>query len=61
MPLPAIRRFIESETAGGLCLMVAAVLAMVCANMPGLSPIYHATTNPLVMVIVNDGLHWAAC
>lgn len=65
----ALRNFLRSEASGGILLMVAAALAMVVANVPGLSDVYfhaiHAVTGPeltpklgpmTVHLWINDGL-----
>lgn len=48
----ALRAFLNSEAAGGIILIGAAALAMVVANMPGLSTGYfdllHAQTGPVI-------------
>lgn len=47
-----LRRFLQSEAAGGIILMAAAALAMLVANLPGLSEAYfhllHADTGPVI-------------
>ncbi|MBX3595381.1 Na+/H+ antiporter NhaA [Sphingomonas sp.] len=65
----ALRDFVQSEAAGGIVLIVAAALAMLVANLPGISESYfhllHAETGPTIsskygpMTVhlwVNDGL-----
>ncbi|RHW18747.1 Na+/H+ antiporter NhaA [Sphingomonas gilva] len=51
-PSSALRAFLRSEAAGGILLMGAAALAMVVANLPGLSESYfrliHAETGPVL-------------
>ncbi|AWK86501.1 Na+/H+ antiporter NhaA [Azospirillum thermophilum] len=68
MPITAIRKFLELEAAGGILLVLAALVAMVLANSPG-SPLYSgflatpvavqvgalAIAKPLLLWI-NDGL-----
>jgi len=59
-PPSALRRFLDSESSGGLVLMGAAALALVIANTP-LNPAYqavlHAHLGPLsVEEWINDGL-----
>ncbi|QDX27263.1 Na+/H+ antiporter NhaA [Sphingomonas suaedae] len=48
----ALRDFLQSEAAGGIILMAAAALAMIVANLPGLSEGYfhflHADTGPVI-------------
>lgn len=48
----ALRAFLKSEAAGGIILMAAAALAMIVANLPGISEAYfhllHAETGPLI-------------
>jgi NhaA family Na+:H+ antiporter len=39
-PVKALKRFLELESSGGVTLMAAAVLALVCANTPWLSSLY---------------------
>lgn len=68
-PRSALREFLKSEAGGGVLLIAAAALAMVVANLPGLSEPYfhllHWTTGPVLspkygpMTIhlwINDGL-----
>ncbi len=68
-PRSALRDFLESEAAGGLLLIAAAVLALLAANMPATREAYahfiHAETGPVlspklgamtVHLWVNDGL-----
>ncbi len=47
-----LRTFLQSEAAGGIILMAAAALAMLVANLPGLSEAYfhllHADTGPVI-------------
>ena len=67
-PPSALRDFLESESAGGMLLIFAAILAMIVANSP-LSGLYHdlihAVTGPVltdklgpmtVHLWINDGL-----
>jgi len=69
MPIAAIRRFLKLEIAGGITLMVAAALAVVCANAPVVSGWYQQFlevpilihVGPLkldkdVLLFINDGL-----
>lgn len=48
----ALRAFMKSEAAGGIVLIAAAALAMIAANLPGLSQDYfhllHAETGPVI-------------
>lgn len=68
-PRSALREFLKSEAGGGMLLIAAAALAMVVANLPGLSEPYfhllHWTTGPVlsskygpmtVHLWINDGL-----
>ncbi|MBM7404956.1 MULTISPECIES: Na+/H+ antiporter NhaA [Sphingomonas] len=68
-PRSALREFLKSEAGGGVLLIAAAALAMVVANLPGLSEPYfhllHWTTGPVlspkygpmtVHLWINDGL-----
>lgn len=68
-PRSALREFLKSEAGGGVLLIAAAALAMVVANLPGLSEPYfhllHWSTGPVLspkygpMTIhlwINDGL-----
>lgn len=47
-----LRRFLQSEAAGGIILMAAAALAMLVANLPGISEAYfhllHLDTGPVI-------------
>ncbi|WP_066682551.1 Na+/H+ antiporter NhaA [Sphingomonas sp. CCH9-E2] len=47
-----LRRFLQSEAAGGIILMAAAALAMLVANLPGVSEAYfhllHLDTGPVI-------------
>ncbi len=47
-----LRRFLQSEAAGGIILMAAAALAMIVANLPGISEAYfhllHLDTGPVI-------------
>ncbi len=47
-----LRTFLQSEAAGGIILMAAAALAMIVANLPGISDAYfhllHAETGPVI-------------
>ncbi|RYD54058.1 MAG: Na+/H+ antiporter NhaA [Sphingomonadales bacterium] len=65
----ALRDFLRSEAAGGIILIAAAALAMLCANLPGISESYfhllHLKTGPTlspalgpmtVHLWINDGL-----
>lgn len=65
----ATRDFLHGEAAGGIFLIVAAILAMVAANLPGLSETYfhtlHLETGPVISPLygpmtvhlwINDGL-----
>jgi len=65
----ALRNFLRSEAAGGIFLIAAAALAMVCANLPGVSEGYfrvlHAEVGPTISAAhgpmtvhlwINDGL-----
>ncbi|GAA0738600.1 Na+/H+ antiporter NhaA [Sphingomonas japonica] len=65
----ALRDFLKSEASGGIILIVAALLAMVAANLPGVSELYfdflHFVTGPeisakygpmTVHLWINDGL-----
>jgi NhaA family Na+:H+ antiporter len=65
----ALRHFLRTEASGGILLISAALLAMVCANLPGLSAEYfhllHLETGPVladklgpmtVHLWINDGL-----
>lgn len=59
-PISTLRRFLDSEAAGGLILMGTAALALVVANSP-LAPVYfgalHAYVGPLSLQHwINDGL-----
>ena len=67
-PRSALRNFLESESAGGMLLIFAAILAMIVANSP-LAEIYvhalHAVTGPTLSekqgpmpdhLWINDGL-----
>jgi Na+:H+ antiporter, NhaA family len=51
-PASALRNFLKSEASGGIVLMFAAALAMVVANLPGLSEAYfgflHWETGPTI-------------
>lgn len=51
-PRSALRAFLDSEAAGGILLMGAAALAMLVANLPGLSEAYfhllHIDTGPVI-------------
>lgn len=47
-----IKQFISSESSGGILLIISAILAMFCANMPGLSVIYQGLVDLLVEVNV---------
>jgi NhaA family Na+:H+ antiporter len=64
-----LKRFIEMEAAGGIVLIIAAVIAMVCANVDALAPLYQAflhthftlgvgewSLNKAVDHWINDGL-----
>ncbi|WP_375781667.1 Na+/H+ antiporter NhaA [Sphingomonas desiccabilis] len=68
-PRSALREFLKSEAGGGVLLIAAAALAMLVANLPGLSESYfhllHWTTGPVlspkygpmtVHLWINDGL-----
>ncbi|MET0308047.1 MAG: Na+/H+ antiporter NhaA [Sphingomonas sp.] len=66
-PDSALRDFLKSEAAGGVVLIAAAVLAMLAANLPGVSAAYfhalHLQTGPdlghgpmTVHLWINDGL-----
>lgn len=68
-PLSALRDFLASEATGGIVLLVAAVLAMVAANLPATAGLYahtlHLETGPVlapdlgpmtVHLWINDGL-----
>ncbi len=48
----ALRTFLQSEAAGGIILMAAAALAMLVANLPGISEAYfhllHLDTGPVI-------------
>jgi NhaA family Na+:H+ antiporter len=68
-PLSALRDFLASEATGGIVLLVAAVLAMVVANLPATAELYehalHFKTGPVlapdlgamtVHLWINDGL-----
>ncbi|MFV0624156.1 Na+/H+ antiporter NhaA [Sphingomonas sp. ac-8] len=68
-PRSALREFLRSEAAGGVLLIAAAALAMLVANLPGLSETYfhllHVPTGPTlspkygpmtVELWINDGL-----
>jgi Na+:H+ antiporter, NhaA family len=50
-----IKRFLELESAGGLALMAAALVAMAAANSP-LAESYAALATPSVTFWINDGL-----
>jgi Na+:H+ antiporter, NhaA family len=50
-----IRHFIGQETAGGVLLVAAMLLAMLCVNTP-LAGIYGAFFNEATIHIINDGL-----
>lgn len=50
-----IRYFIRLEASGGMLLVLAALLAMLCVNTP-LAGIYAAIINDATVHIVNDGL-----
>jgi len=67
-PPSALRDFLESESAGGMLLIFAAILAMIIANSP-LATLYHdaihAVTGPVLIdklgpmtvhLWINDGL-----
>ncbi|RMF72149.1 MAG: Na(+)/H(+) antiporter NhaA, partial [Planctomycetota bacterium] len=69
MPISAIRGFLKLQSAGGVLLVVAAVIALICANLPGLSSLYESFLNvPItvqlgalvlkknVLLVINDGL-----
>lgn len=69
MPVNAIQRFLKLQSSGGLLLMMAAVLALICANLPGVSKLYQALLDVPIeitlgglelkknfLLIVNDGL-----
>jgi NhaA family Na+:H+ antiporter len=51
-PRSALREFLKSEAGGGMLLIGAAALAMIVANLPGLSEAYfhllHWTTGPVI-------------
>ncbi|WP_375285442.1 Na+/H+ antiporter NhaA [Sphingomonas sp.] len=68
-PLSALRDFLASEATGGVVLLIAAVLAMVVANLPATAELYqhvlHLKTGPVlapdlgpmtVHLWINDGL-----
>lgn len=65
----ALRDFLHSEASGGIVLIVAAALAMLAANLPGVAETYfhtlHLTTGPVIAPLhgpmtvhlwINDGL-----
>ncbi|MBN9447990.1 MAG: Na+/H+ antiporter NhaA [Bosea sp.] len=54
-PVTTLRKFVESESAGGLVLMAAALLAILIANSP-LAPTYFAALNVYVGPL--SLLHW---
>jgi Na+/H+ antiporter NhaA len=69
MPASTIRRFLQLEAAGGIVLMAAAVVALLCANIPGLAGAYPSLLDlPIeitlgslelhknVLLTINDGL-----
>ncbi len=53
-----VKRFLELEAAGGLVLMAAAALALLCANTAPLSSYYdtYIASSHAVHFVVNDGL-----
>ena len=59
-PRSALREFLESEAAGGVLLMAAAILAMLVANSalaPGYFDLFHVKAGPLSLHDwINDGL-----
>ncbi|MES2986667.1 MAG: Na+/H+ antiporter NhaA [Pseudomonadota bacterium] len=68
-PESALRDFLHSEAAGGIFLIAAAALAMLAANLPGVSDAYfhllHLETGPVLSAVhgpmtvhlwINDGL-----
>ncbi|RYY27858.1 MAG: Na+/H+ antiporter NhaA [Sphingomonadales bacterium] len=68
-PESALRHFLHSEAAGGIFLIAAAALAMLAANLPGVSEAYfhllHLETGPVLSPVlgpmtvhlwINDGL-----
>ncbi|MES2754698.1 MAG: Na+/H+ antiporter NhaA [Pseudomonadota bacterium] len=59
-PISAIRRFLHNEAAGGIVLMLAAALALLCANGPfadAYAEALHAKLGPLSLLHwINDGL-----
>lgn len=69
MTTSVIARFLKLESAGGMLLMIAALLGMACANLPILSEWYRAVLDfPIeirlgafalretVLLVINDGL-----
>jgi NhaA family Na+:H+ antiporter len=57
---PTFHQFVESESAGGFCLMAVMVLALLIANSPLAQPYYNLLHTPLgalrVETWINDGL-----
>ena len=51
MPMQALRNFIKLESAGGLLLMAAAVVAMIVSNSP-LAELHHSVLNARTAVII---------
>ena len=55
-PLSALRDFLHSEAAGGVVLIVAAVLAMVAANLPATAHLYHDVVHHAVGPVLSPKL-----
>ena len=69
MPTKALKKLLEQDNSGGLLLVVATVLALLCANVPIIAPIYtELLAVPIevrlgsleikknFLLVVNDGL-----